>query len=712
MAQNTRTITIHQLLHGYDGGHKLLAASRDLPSAVARKILVQSDLSGSIPPKSFETYVTGYPLREISAYAFARTWYAPEMPRPGCVWTHTLLIDADDASTISSLSSLIAFFTRPRAGEFGEFRHPINAPMVDVVFTNAILQADCEDLLQAFYGPEQSPVVMVGNDQSVFETLFMELWAQLWPQARLDFTFSTGSLSARKFDARPFDLQLTSPHTMREVVRSSGAVLAHRKEHQSPNDLEYGINALVNDFISHGLLGLRQFLAAIADANFSRRDAVRATAIHDLLRGAENPREEDAQKLLRAVADNFPQANQAETLKSLCLATIDYWKIPQVDRWILIQIATQDYGEAFASSNIGLSERMARLINKDSDGALDLLLKLLARSLNGFGEQIAYAIISTQTDAQILAFLKRNTQFISTFVKVRPALAARSEFWTTLDSHSHEILEAVATVKANSLAELGQIFSALFLARLDREANHFLSLFGPAAVAAIYNHRGSHPEHLRDRWTDALAARPDHIEAFLNQIESLTPEILSGVAATYTPEKAKGANFPLDSWIAALAAWHSHFAPHLGATVEICAFSLALALRSDGQKAADLCELSFQNTYSSAAQQTMPYSAWSMLESLVPHISWIRDWDRCERMRRALILRFGSNQWPIESIFRVLNDSNTLRDFAKTASSSSEGRRLLDRIIEAIAAKTLLVKPEQLDIFAKTLEVTIRTARR
>ncbi len=116
MPQNTRTIALHQLLHGYDGGHKLLAASRELPPTVARKILVQSDLSGSIPPKAFETYLTGYPLREISAYAFARTWYAPEMPRPGCVWTHTLLIEADDVAMIPSLSSLLKYFTRPLQG--------------------------------------------------------------------------------------------------------------------------------------------------------------------------------------------------------------------------------------------------------------------------------------------------------------------------------------------------------------------------------------------------------------------------------------------------------------------------------------------------------------------------------------------------------------------------------------------------------------------
>ena len=41
----------------------------------------------------FESYLTAYPLPRSSLVAFARTWTAPEMPRPGCVWTHTLLIE-------------------------------------------------------------------------------------------------------------------------------------------------------------------------------------------------------------------------------------------------------------------------------------------------------------------------------------------------------------------------------------------------------------------------------------------------------------------------------------------------------------------------------------------------------------------------------------------------------------------------------------------
>lgn len=712
MPLNTRAITVHQLLHGYDGGHKLLASSRELPSTVARKILVQSDLSGSIPPKAFETYLTGYPLLEISAYAFARTWYAPEMPRPGCVWTHTLLVEVNDIAIIPSLSSLLDCFTRPQLGKYRDFQSPIQRRVADATYEENIRRSDCEDLLRVFYGAEQPAVVMVGNEQEIFETLFIELWAQLWPEARLNFTFSTGSLSARKFDSRPFDVQLVPANAVREVLRGSGAALAQRNENRSQNELAPGISALVVDFINHGLLGLRRFIAEIADAGFTRRDASRAALIYDLIPGNSVLHEEDAQKLLQVVADNFPGADQAGTLKRRCFAAIDHSDIRQVDRWIIIQIATQNYGEAFASPAIGLGERMARLINQDSSVALDLLLRLSARSLNRFGEQIAHAIISTQSEGQILVFLRRNSQFVSTFVKVRPALAAKSEFWTALEAHSHEILEAVAASKETTAGQLNEIFSALFHAQLDREANHFFSLFGPAAVTAVFVHRGPHPFNLRDRWTDALAARADLVEDFLQRTEAFTPEILAGISATYSPMRAANNNFPLESWLTAVSAWQPSFAPNLGSTVETCAFSLALAFQLNGSRAAELCRLSFQNAYAAAANQTMPYSAWSMLETLVPHISWFKDWDRCERMRRALMLCFCNDQWPLEYLFSILHRAETLHDFAKTAACFSDGRRLLSRVVETIESGALSVDATRIDILARVLHTTIRSAWR
>lgn len=111
-------IQLDQTLHGYSDGHSLLATSADLPVHVKRSMLSLSDMSGPSMVSGFKSYLTGYSLKEAGFYAIARTWYAPEMDRPGCVWTHTLLIRCADLGKLPVLGLLLNVFKRPRLKDY------------------------------------------------------------------------------------------------------------------------------------------------------------------------------------------------------------------------------------------------------------------------------------------------------------------------------------------------------------------------------------------------------------------------------------------------------------------------------------------------------------------------------------------------------------------------------------------------------------------
>lgn len=106
-------IIVHQALHGYSEGHRQFACSAELTPNDARLVLMMSDASGSGVTAEGISYLTGYPLPESGLYALARTWPAPEMPRPGCVWTHTLFIEFADLATLDSPSQLASLFKPP-----------------------------------------------------------------------------------------------------------------------------------------------------------------------------------------------------------------------------------------------------------------------------------------------------------------------------------------------------------------------------------------------------------------------------------------------------------------------------------------------------------------------------------------------------------------------------------------------------------------------
>src|SRR2546427_10978485 len=119
-------IQIDQALHGYSDGHRLVASSLKLSAEAQRTLLPMSDMSGPMMLSGFRNYLTGYPLVENEIYAFARTWYAHEMARPGCVWTHTLLIKTEAFSKIDDVRRLLRYFRRPDGSDsFPIYKSPI-----------------------------------------------------------------------------------------------------------------------------------------------------------------------------------------------------------------------------------------------------------------------------------------------------------------------------------------------------------------------------------------------------------------------------------------------------------------------------------------------------------------------------------------------------------------------------------------------------------
>src|SRR5690606_3012322 len=107
------TSSIHQAIHGYRDGHRLLSSSTPLPPDASRTMLVLSDMSGPSMQLGFDEYLTAYPLPGTELFVLAKTWYAPEMQRPGCVWTHSLLILRSHIARVAC-ASLLGAFRRPQ----------------------------------------------------------------------------------------------------------------------------------------------------------------------------------------------------------------------------------------------------------------------------------------------------------------------------------------------------------------------------------------------------------------------------------------------------------------------------------------------------------------------------------------------------------------------------------------------------------------------
>ena len=297
---------IHQLLHGYSEGHRLLESSFKLPDDLTRLMLRMSDLSGPSIVREFEEYITGYPLASINAYALAKTWYASEMPRPGCVWTHTLVIPAQTLSMIPSLITLVELFKRPKAeairGQYSDDLTIDDAHSIKTISPEVMSALTLGQLFWAYY-ENRGPSVLAAQTSKEFEQIIFALWSQQWPKLRCAFTFCTGSLSARKMMDKAFDIQCAPTSLSRDVLRGSLDKSSPEPTLLPSNDTnlfsKVSQNA-VTDALRPGLF--RQFLWAAVDDDASRNDFTNFTTVFDAI-GARP----EIGSLISLVARIFPE---------------------------------------------------------------------------------------------------------------------------------------------------------------------------------------------------------------------------------------------------------------------------------------------------------------------------------------------------------------------------------------------------------------------
>jgi GTPase-associated protein 1, N-terminal domain type 1 len=210
------SLRLHQTLHGYRDGHRLLQTSVDLPATAQTVMLELSDLSGPGSFPGFESYLTGYPVIDTGLYAFAKTWLAPEMSRPGCVWTHSLLLDAEGIR-MGSFGDLLPLFKRPSGPDWSEndYRDPLlgtvspaSSKAMHAAAPDAVTQNCLASVLRCLYAIREEPTWIISASCTGYSAAIIRAWEQQWASLRSTFTFCTGAMAPRTLLDKPFDLQV------------------------------------------------------------------------------------------------------------------------------------------------------------------------------------------------------------------------------------------------------------------------------------------------------------------------------------------------------------------------------------------------------------------------------------------------------------------------------------------------------------------------
>ncbi|MFA5555250.1 MAG: hypothetical protein WDA68_11980, partial [Phycisphaerae bacterium] len=197
-------VQIHQMLHGYNQGHNLIQGSIMLPSSKDMDCMaILSDWSEYTNTLDEADYITIYPLENSGYYVIAKTWYANEMKRPGCVWTHSFLIPFCQLVQIVDFRVFIELFVRPKDNIFDSYAVPIQiettAEYDKPLFSNKHIIIPS---LSIIYNEliNQHPLVFCIENESIFYQNLCLLLLNYFPyQLLCQLSFSTGSSRIRTF---------------------------------------------------------------------------------------------------------------------------------------------------------------------------------------------------------------------------------------------------------------------------------------------------------------------------------------------------------------------------------------------------------------------------------------------------------------------------------------------------------------------------------
>ena len=220
-------MTINQMLFGYDNGHHLLAASCSIEHSERKILEVLCDYSGSIITKAFDGYITGYPLPMSGYYALSITWIAQELPRPGSVWTHTLLFPMQLSSDELCSISILHLFRRPDSQEDRWLTYYNNLIVIsEEVSTHngknnkhIALPDTAQTIVYLLCTQEEKIVIPVDNPDQ-YKQAFIDIIRQIGFAFFKEISFSTGSFSNRQSYGISLSMQIVDGSSRKSMWKS------------------------------------------------------------------------------------------------------------------------------------------------------------------------------------------------------------------------------------------------------------------------------------------------------------------------------------------------------------------------------------------------------------------------------------------------------------------------------------------------------------
>lgn len=631
-----------------------------------------SDVSGSGVASEGSSYLTGYPLTEGGMYALARTWSASEMPRPGCVWTHTLFIDFPDLAAIGAPSQLAKLFARPNSPTWSTYGMPGTLDTLDGYEPEPRMTTLEEDWLAAvlngLYESSSSRVIAKRDPSVPVDALTLRIWDQQWPRLRRAFRFCTFTTKDRSTPGASFDLQILPGSNM-----SSRARLPNARE-VSPMLFESWpdwLMTLMDDARQPNYGGLRDTLKRLGADILGGREAMPVfCAFHRLTSGPMSPTQ---------LHDAIEMVNESGPLSTSDMARA------QIADHVLSNVENADtlavdflWNQWHYIEPSRLQQRLTQVaapLWRASQRRLLAALRNPAEDADGWAAQVLKAV---PTD-ELLADWPDHDVPLRELLQVRPDLMEVPAFWTAVDIRTAHDLYGLPMTDTAAIAllrgmerEPGMRAAAQVLGRV-----HVLKL-----MQCLSGSKDSDGSELR--WIGYCVDDASAVAEFLSQVQAPSQALLLEFARTVSPDSVPN-QYGDDPWYTALLKLRSAKGcmPH-----RLAAYAFARALGRSSRSVGELLQMTFEQLHVAVSNSSLGEDNWQLIE---PRLSWVSEdkrWNRAKRLRNAIASAYlDRHLWP-RGFARMASDNNVFVALMEETVDRWGGKRFLKTVEESLENET------------------------
>lgn len=623
---------VEQFLHGYNNGHHLIAGSASLPLMDADRMSYLSDWSGYVNPFNKDTsYITAYPLAVSQCYVIAMSWYAEEMSRPGCVWTHSLVVKIDGLGQKVNFYDFLKLFRRPEKDGEDFMSYTKSIELEDENNRGSRGRLDGIDGTRFMYmtamllDRHKPAIYAVEKESEAYIELCMRLIQNMPYGILKELTICSGSAAARKFEKGFYNLQF--------VTGKGESLYEPYPDHASKPKADAGFQFWM-DAVLNGRDDVAQMLHRFSEDIENESNHFLATL--NLLRLLDVKMRDDGEEatvsdVVEYLVNGFPEKDSGAFIKRSFLSEQVIKYFGDEKDFILLLGTTQKW-EAIDYKAIGFGKRVEIFRNgHPSEDYLSLLMSLSkAEYLNEEGKALLSNALEGLSNEEVEMLLSKDWALFKSIVTMN-AHVLSGDFW--IDLQSPQFISLFSIFQRNmpeGFEAWGKLYRKLLTIDTFVADNILLEIANNVSdyvTVALDEWNSNKKPPINKTILGQCMKQKSRVILWMGQRSAINDNLRTAIKRSIVPDETVVVSMGSNAWKAFV---DSELAGQIDANE--LAYVYVLSFNWRDYVALGYLRRVLPYIYEALSLENLSYSAWKKIERFTGSVPFWRSWDNCRKV--------------------------------------------------------------------------------